>query len=91
MEAVKEEFDDFGGTHGSPKIWIRLVRQGWRGSVNTIAKIMSEPGRAEGVQTAGADPAGQTARPPRTSCAGTSPQRHLTWSGGGGRDEDRRR
>lgn len=29
------------GTHGSPKIWIRLVRQGWRVSVNTIAKIMS--------------------------------------------------
>uniref|UniRef100_A0AAU1ULT2 IS3 family transposase n=1 Tax=Streptomyces sp. NBC_00119 TaxID=2975659 RepID=A0AAU1ULT2_9ACTN len=29
------------GTYGSPKIWIRLVRQGWRVSVNTIAKIMS--------------------------------------------------
>ncbi|MGW0886551.1 IS3 family transposase [Streptomyces sp. NPDC002671] len=44
MEAVKEEFDTSGGTYGSPKIWIRLVRQGWRVSVNTIAKIMAELG-----------------------------------------------
>jgi hypothetical protein len=27
-EAVQEEFTDSGGTYGSPKIWIRLVRQG---------------------------------------------------------------
>lgn len=44
IEAVKEEFDDSGGTYGSPKIWIRLVRQGRRVSVNTVAKIMSEFG-----------------------------------------------
>lgn len=44
IEAVREEFDASGGTYGSPKIWIRLVRQGWRVSVNTIAKIMSEFG-----------------------------------------------
>lgn len=44
IEAVKGEFDDSGGTYGSPKIWIRLVRQGWRVSVNTIAKIMAELG-----------------------------------------------
>lgn len=43
-EAVKGEFDDSGGTYSSPKIWIRLVRQGWRVSVNTIAKIMAELG-----------------------------------------------
>ncbi|MEU3773218.1 transposase [Streptomyces sp. NPDC032472] len=30
--------------HGSPKIWITLVRQGWRVSVNTIAKLMAELG-----------------------------------------------
>ncbi|MET9388127.1 IS3 family transposase [Streptomyces sp. NPDC002928] len=36
--------DDSGGTYGSPKNWIRLVRQGWRVSVNTIAKIMAELG-----------------------------------------------
>jgi len=44
VEAVKGEFNDSGGTYGSPKIWIRLVRQGWRVSVNTIAKIMAERG-----------------------------------------------
>ncbi|MFM9545047.1 IS3 family transposase, partial [Streptomyces turgidiscabies] len=44
IEAVEEEFDTSGGTYGSPKIWIRLVRQGWRVSVNTIAKIMAELG-----------------------------------------------
>nr|WSY48892.1 IS3 family transposase [Streptomyces sp. NBC_00886] len=43
-EAVQEKFTDSGGTYGSPKIWIRLVRQGRRVSVNTIAKIMSEFG-----------------------------------------------
>ncbi|WP_329353066.1 IS3 family transposase [Streptomyces sp. NBC_01261] len=44
IEAVKGEFHTSGGTYGSPKIWIRLVRQGWRISVNTIAKIMAELG-----------------------------------------------
>ncbi|MFD3558100.1 IS3 family transposase [Streptomyces sp. NPDC058686] len=44
IEAVKEEFDDSGGTYSSPKIWIRLVRQGRRVSVNTIAKLMAEFG-----------------------------------------------
>ncbi|WP_328436263.1 IS3 family transposase [Streptomyces sp. NBC_00444] len=46
VESVKEEFDGSGGAYGSPKVWIRLVRQGWRVSVNTIAKIMSEFGLA---------------------------------------------
>jgi putative transposase len=43
-EAVQEEFTDSGGTYGSPKIWIRLVRQGWRVSVNTVTKLMAELG-----------------------------------------------
>lgn len=43
-EAVTEEFAKSGGTYGSPKIWITLVRQGWRVSVNTIAKLMAELG-----------------------------------------------
>ncbi|MFD7409794.1 IS3 family transposase [Streptomyces sp. NPDC059866] len=43
-EAVQEEFTDSGGTYGSPKIWVRLVRQGWRVSVNTVAKLMAELG-----------------------------------------------
>jgi putative transposase len=37
-------FHASGGTYGSPKIWISLVREGWRVSVNTVAKIMAELG-----------------------------------------------
>lgn len=44
VETVKEEFAKSGGTYGSPKIWITLVRHGWRVSVNTIAKLMAELG-----------------------------------------------
>ncbi|MFF2131497.1 IS3 family transposase [Streptomyces olivochromogenes] len=46
VDAIKEEFSSSGGTCGSPKIWIALVRQGWRVLVNTIAKIMAELGLA---------------------------------------------
>ncbi|MGW7365904.1 DDE-type integrase/transposase/recombinase [Streptomyces sp. NPDC054841] len=46
VEAVGEEFTNSGGTYGSPKIWITLVRKGWRVSVNTIAKITAELGLA---------------------------------------------
>ncbi|WP_445519823.1 transposase [Streptomyces sp. NEAU-174] len=28
-EAVKDVFTQSGGTYGSPKIWITLMRQGW--------------------------------------------------------------
>ncbi|MEV5283535.1 IS3 family transposase [Streptomyces sp. NPDC052811] len=43
-EAVREEVANSGGTYGSPKIWIRLMREGWRVSVNTVAKLMAELG-----------------------------------------------
>ncbi len=43
-DAVKGVFTQSGGTYGSPKIWITLVRQGWRVSVNTVAKLMAELG-----------------------------------------------
>ncbi|MFE7125161.1 IS3 family transposase [Streptomyces sp. NPDC057617] len=26
---------------GSPKVWVTLVRQGWRVSVNTVARLMA--------------------------------------------------
>ncbi|MFL4953234.1 IS3 family transposase [Streptomyces sp. MMS24-I31] len=42
----RKYFTQSGGTYGSPKIWIILVRQGWRVSVNTVAKIMAELGLA---------------------------------------------
>jgi putative transposase len=43
-EEVRKIFTDSGGTYGSPKIFILLVRKGWRISVNTIAKLMAELG-----------------------------------------------
>jgi putative transposase len=39
-------FHASGGTYGSARIWISLVREGWRVSVNTIAEIMAELGLA---------------------------------------------
>ncbi|MFJ1971179.1 IS3 family transposase [Streptomyces sp. NPDC087903] len=43
-EAVKAACTKSGGTYGSPKIWITLMRQGRRVSVNTVAKLMAELG-----------------------------------------------
>ncbi len=37
-------FKDSGGAYGSPKIFVLLVRKGWRISVNTVAKLMAELG-----------------------------------------------
>ncbi|WSA73335.1 IS3 family transposase [Streptomyces sp. NBC_01800] len=45
-DAIGQVFDESGGTYGSPKIWVTLVRQGWRVSVNTVAKLMAELGLA---------------------------------------------
>lgn len=45
-DAIRQTFDESGGTYGSPKIWITLVRQGWRVSVNTVARLMAELGLA---------------------------------------------
>ncbi|MGI5512790.1 IS3 family transposase [Streptomyces sp. CA-106131] len=45
-DAIKHIFDASGGTYGSPKIWITLIRAGWRVSVNTVAKLMAELGLA---------------------------------------------
>ncbi|MGA5506107.1 IS3 family transposase [Streptomyces umbrinus] len=42
--AIREEFADSGGTYGPSKIWIRLVREGRRGPVHTIARVMAELG-----------------------------------------------
>lgn len=43
-EAIERIFKDSGGTYGSPKIFIELVRAGWRVSVNTVARLMAELG-----------------------------------------------
>ncbi|MEU5547665.1 IS3 family transposase [Streptomyces sioyaensis] len=45
-DEIRRIFEGSGGTCGSPKIWITLVRAGRRVSVNTIAKVMAELGLA---------------------------------------------
>ncbi len=45
-EEIEEIFQRSGGTYGSPKVFIELVRRGWRVSVNTVAKVMAELGLA---------------------------------------------
>lgn len=45
-EEIEEVFQRSGGTYGSPKVLIELVRRGWRVSVNTVAKVMAELGLA---------------------------------------------
>ncbi|MFI6404833.1 IS3 family transposase [Streptomyces sp. NPDC050548] len=45
-DAIKGIFADSGGTYGSPKVWLLLVRDGWRVSVNTVARLMAELGPA---------------------------------------------
>ncbi|MFJ2137123.1 IS3 family transposase [Streptomyces sp. NPDC087845] len=39
-------FEGSGGTYGSPKIWLLLVRESWCVSVNTDARLMAELGLA---------------------------------------------
>ncbi|MDX3766377.1 MULTISPECIES: IS3 family transposase [unclassified Streptomyces] len=43
-EEIRKIFKDSGGTYGSPKIFVLLVRKGWRISVNTVARLMAELG-----------------------------------------------
>ncbi|MFI2206092.1 IS3 family transposase [Streptomyces sp. NPDC020192] len=45
-EDIEEIFRGSGGTYGSPKVFIELIRRGWRVSVNTVAKLMAELGPA---------------------------------------------
>lgn len=45
-EEIEEIFRESGGTYGSPKVFIELVRRGRRMSVNTVAKLMAELGPA---------------------------------------------
>lgn len=45
--AVKESFDESGGTpgtYGSPRVWEDLVEAGWAVSVNTVASSMARQG-----------------------------------------------
>ncbi|MFV5998550.1 IS3 family transposase [Streptomyces sp. NPDC056231] len=43
-DEIKEIFIESGGIYGSSKIFILLVRKGWRVSVDTVARLMAELG-----------------------------------------------
>ncbi|MEU2587220.1 IS3 family transposase [Streptomyces avermitilis] len=36
-DAIRQIFENSGGTYGSPKVWLLLIRAGRRVSVNTVA------------------------------------------------------
>jgi transposase InsO family protein len=42
VERIGKLFAESGNTYGSPRIWLDLRAEGWRVSVNTVAKIMAE-------------------------------------------------
>ncbi|GAA3206360.1 hypothetical protein GCM10020256_01390 [Streptomyces thermocoprophilus] len=81
-EEIEEIFHRSGGTYGSPKVFIELVRRGWRVSVNTVAKLMAELGLAgRKIRRRRSLTRPGRRRPPRTSSAGTSVPRNRTSSG----------
>jgi transposase InsO family protein len=45
-DRIGELFDASGGTYGSPRVTLDLWAEGWRVSVNTVAKLMAELGLA---------------------------------------------
>jgi hypothetical protein len=44
VDRIGKLFAESGNTYGSPRIWLDLRADGWRVSVNTVAKIMAEQG-----------------------------------------------
>jgi len=44
VERIGKLFAESGSTYGSPRIWLDLRAEGWRLSVNTVAKLMAEEG-----------------------------------------------
>ncbi|MFJ6730529.1 IS3 family transposase [Streptomyces sp. NPDC091281] len=81
-DEIREIFTESGGTYGSPKIFILLVRKGWRISVNTVAKLMAELGLvARVVKRRNGLTRRASGRPHPTSSSGTSPPRSLILSG----------
>ncbi|MCX5097312.1 IS3 family transposase [Streptomyces sp. NBC_00365] len=45
-DAIRQIFENSGGTYGSPKVWLLLIRAGWRVWVNTVVRLMAELGLA---------------------------------------------
>jgi putative transposase len=82
--AVRQVFDDSGGTYGSPRIGIELRAQGWQVSNNTIAQLMAEQGlvarakrRRRGLTRQGKRPAA----PDLIKRAFTAPTPDVAWCG----------
>ncbi|MEU5284514.1 IS3 family transposase [Streptomyces sp. NPDC020755] len=61
----------YGGTYGSPKVWLLLLRAGWRVSVNTVARLMVS--RACWRASALTDPGRVPSRRARTAAAVRAP------------------
>jgi putative transposase len=82
--AVRQVFDDSGGTYGSPRIGDELREQGWQVSDNTIAELMAELGlvarvkrRRRGLTRPGKRPAAVDLIQRRF----TAPAPNLAWCG----------
>ncbi|MBN0049159.1 transposase [Streptomyces actuosus] len=80
-EEIEEIFQRSGGTYGSPKVFVELVRRGWRVSVNTVAKAMAELGLAGRKIRRRRSLTRPGKRPTAPDFAGSSPPRSPTSSG----------
>jgi transposase-like protein len=81
-DEIRARLRRLGGTCGSPKVWITLLRKGWRVSVNTVAKLMAELGLAGRKirRRGGLTRPGRRAQP-LTSYSATSPPKPRTRCG----------
>jgi len=73
-DAIRQVFENSGGTYGSPKAWLLLIRAGRRVSVNTVARLMAELGLAgRKIRRRAGCPAPANGPRSRTLSAATSP------------------
>jgi transposase InsO family protein len=82
--AVRQVFDDSGGTYGSPRIGDALRDQGWQVSDNTIAALMAELGlvaRAKRRRRGLTRPGQRPAAPDLIRRAFTAPAPDVAWCG----------
>ncbi|WKX68590.1 IS3 family transposase [Streptomyces sp. XD-27] len=83
-EEIRRIFETSGGTYGSPRVFVELVRAEWRVSVNTVAQVMAELGlvarvvrRRRGLTR----PGKRAAAPDRVRRDFTAPAPDLVWAG----------